>query len=342
MIEQQIRSDFERATRRAFWNQIKNWFTRRSNELLPFDEVRARLPLAGQHYRGLEEVPLHKIVGSMGRYRDFDRAFLPRQNQTKDRWLSISRARYGDVPLPPVELYKIGDVYFVKDGNHRISVARERDQGEIDAFVTEIETTVPITPDTDLEAIIRDAERADFFAKTDLHRLRPDQTLRLTVPGQYEKLLEHIHVHRWYLGVENNREMAWSEAVQSWYDRLYLPMVETIREQHVLEEFPNRTATDLYLWIVEHRAALNADPDATPVEEAALDFVEKHSERPVKKAVRAVKETIQAIGDFVEEIVHDEFTTLGNLVNNRTPDDKDPHLPSPDDESHQDPFAGSE
>jgi hypothetical protein len=306
MIENQARGDFERATRKAFWNQVKSWFTGRSNDLLPFDEVRARLPIAGQRYGGLQEVPLAQIVGSVGRYRDFDRAFLPRQRQTSFRWMSVDQAHYQDIRLPPVELFKIGDVYFVKDGNHRVSVAREREQSFIDAFVTEIDCHVPLSPESDLKSIIQEAERADYFSKTNLHRLRPDNEIRLTEAGQYEKLLEHIHVHRWYLGVENQREMGWEEAVQSWYDRVYLPLVSYISEQEILADFPNRTETDLYLWIIEHRSHLRGDPDATPVEEAALHFVETRSERPIRKMVRAVKDTLHTLSQILPDSGDDE------------------------------------
>jgi hypothetical protein len=313
MVDQLAIADYEKATWKAFLNQIKSWLTGRSNELLPFDEVRARVPVAGQHYRGLAEVPLTLIAGSVGRYRDFDRAFLPRQKSTRYRWLNVDKAYHEDIRLPPIELYKIGDVYFVKDGNHRVSVAREQNQGYIDAYVTEIETPVPITPDVDLGELIRRAEQADYFEKTNLHRLRPDQTIRLSLPGQYEKLLEHIYVHRWYLGVENQREMGWEEAVQSWYDRVYTPLVHYIREQDILTEFPNRTETDLYLWIIEHRTWLRGDPDRTPVEEAASDFVLKRSEKPSKKAIRAVRDTFRALGDFASEIVHDDLVVGGYL-----------------------------
>lgn len=259
--------------------------------------------MASQHYRGLDEVPLALIAGSVGRYRDFDRAFLPKQKATKDRWLSISRARYEDVELPAIELYKIGEIYFVKDGNHRISVARERKQEYIDAHVIEIETPVPLTPDIDLDELIRKAEQAEFFRATNLHHLRPDNDVCLTLPGQYEKLLEHINVHRWYLGVENNREIGWEEAVQSWYDRIYLPLVRYIHDQDILKDFPDRTATDLYLWIIEHRSVLRGDPESTPVEEAVHDFVRKRSENPARRVLRAVQETAEAIGLLAEDIV---------------------------------------
>ena len=130
------RQDFDRAVSRAFWRRILARLTRENNELLPFDEIREQLPIRGQHYRGLQEVPVDKILGSLGRYRDFDRAFLPIQTRTKARWISIDRAHYEEIILPPVELYQIGEVYFVRDGNHRVSVARERGQTYIDAFVT--------------------------------------------------------------------------------------------------------------------------------------------------------------------------------------------------------------
>lgn len=286
--------------------------------------MRARLPLTGQHYRGLEEIPVDLIAGSVGRYRDFDRAFLPRQRQTRNRWINIDRAMQQDVRLPPVELYKIGEVYFVRDGNHRVSVAREREQNYIDAFVTEIDVRVPLTPDTDLDELIRKAEQSDFFSKTNLDRLRPGQNVRLTLPGQYGKLLEHIHVHRWYLGVENHREMGWEEAVQSWYDRVYMPMVLYIREEKILEEFPNRTETDLYLWIIEHRSVLRGDPEATPVEEAVTDFVRLRSERPTRRVLRIVRNTLHALGEFAEEIVEQDLILGGAL----TPDDTEEPPPS--------------
>ena len=132
------------------------------------------LPFRGQRYIGLHEVPIDKIVGSMGRYRDFDRAFLPRQKRTKDRWINIGKAHYADVILPPVELYKIGEVYFVIDGNHRVSVARERGQIEVDAHVIEIDTNVEITPDMDITELELQAEYARFLATTDLMERCPE------------------------------------------------------------------------------------------------------------------------------------------------------------------------
>lgn len=125
-FEQMAEQDFDRAVLRALWRKIVSRLTGANNKLLPFDEIRQQLPVRGQHSLGNREVEVDKIIGSLGRYHDFDRAFLPTQSRTRDRWLSIDKAHYQDVILPPIELYKIGEVYFVKDGNHRVSVARER------------------------------------------------------------------------------------------------------------------------------------------------------------------------------------------------------------------------
>ena len=126
MVEEQVRTDFDRARHKAFRNELLSYFSRRPNALLSFHEVRKRYKPEQESYRGMQEVPVRQIIGSVDRFRDFDRAFLPRHARSAGRWQNVDRAYYQDVRLPPVQLYKVGDVYFVKDGNHRVSVARER------------------------------------------------------------------------------------------------------------------------------------------------------------------------------------------------------------------------
>ncbi|CAN5473966.1 hypothetical protein BH10CHL1_BH10CHL1_44950 [soil metagenome] len=138
-IHQLAFNDYERAVYKARWRSLLRWLTRQCNDLLVFDQIRPCLVHRGQHALGLKIVPLDQIVGSEGRARDFDRAFFPRQIHTKERWLSIARAFYAQVPLPPVELVKVGDSYFVIDGHHRLSVARAHGQDFVDAHVTEID-----------------------------------------------------------------------------------------------------------------------------------------------------------------------------------------------------------
>lgn len=140
--------EFNRAIRIGVWRQVLSWFTKRCNELLPFDRDGLTQVMRGQRYLGLQTVPLDQIVGSEGRFRDFDRAFFPLKKHTIERWLSLAKARYQSVALPPVDLVKVGDSYFVMDGNHRISVARAWGQQFIEAEVVEVMTAVP-TPSPD-------------------------------------------------------------------------------------------------------------------------------------------------------------------------------------------------
>lgn len=136
--------DFQQALHRAFWQGVLSWLTRTCNQLLSLDQIRQPIQFRKQHELGLQMVPLEKIVGSTGRYHDFDRAFLPRHPHLQDRWMSVDKAYHEGVTLPPVKLVKIGEAYFVSDGNHRVSVARTRGQDLIDAYVIEIDEPMPI------------------------------------------------------------------------------------------------------------------------------------------------------------------------------------------------------
>jgi hypothetical protein len=275
VIAQSIHADFERARHKASWRSVLMRLVRRRNHLLRFDEVRRHLQAQGHRSLGIYQVPLDAIVGSVGRYHDFDAAFLPRQSQTKGRWLSIDRAHYDDVHLPPVELYKLGQTYFVKDGNHRVSVARERGQMFIDAVVVDVQSPVPIASLAQLEKWLEQQDAVEFFATTGLLSLRPEADLHLTLCGQYEKLLEHISVHRWFLGLERDSPISYEDAVTHWYDHVYTPVVDAIRDADLPSAFPRRTHADLYVWISEHLWYLREAgdfQDATPLNAVALTF----------------------------------------------------------------------
>ncbi|MBI4730993.1 MAG: transcriptional regulator, partial [Chloroflexi bacterium] len=127
-LSERVRRDFARARFKAFLNRILNTLGGQPRNLLSYDEVKEKLRIGGPVYRGVRVVPIEKIAGSLNRYHQFDRAFMPLEDQIANRWQSIDRAFYQDVSLPPVVLYKVGEVYFVVDGHHRVSVAREQGQ----------------------------------------------------------------------------------------------------------------------------------------------------------------------------------------------------------------------
>lgn len=286
-MEQQARRDFARAHLKAFIKAAFSRLRRTNNDLLPFDEIRRNISWRGQADLGYVEVPLDHIIGSVGRYQDFDRAFLPKLTYIRSRWENIDRARMQDIPLPAVELYKIGAVYFVKDGNHRVSVARERGQVFIDAYVTEIQTDVDITPETDLEQLILVQEYQRFLEATGLKGVSAQREIRLTQAGQYDKLLEHISVHRWYLGEHYQHDLGPEKAARSWYRRVYLPLVEIISSMKILAHFPGRSEADLYLWIIEHQYYLaEQSGGVVTLEQAARHFVNRFSAKPVNRVRR--------------------------------------------------------
>ena len=252
LVARTAQADFQRARRKAFINEIIATIKREPNWLLSFEEVQRALPIRGQHYAGVQPVPVRAIVGSVNRYRDFDRWFLPAQTETRPRWESVDRAVLSDIALPPVQLYRVGDAYFVKDGNHRVSVAREKGAEFIDAEVIDCTTSVPLSPDTDPRELLLLAEYARFLEQTNLRRHRPEADIRFTTLGRYDVLLEHISAHRWYMGIEQGRPIEWEEAVVDWYDNVYMPVVRVIEENHILDNFPGHTVGDLYLWIMDH------------------------------------------------------------------------------------------
>jgi hypothetical protein len=270
MIDDQVHADFDRARNKALMNDLVAAVGRRENRLMPFHEVRKRLSPEGESYRGLQEVPISQIVGSMDRYQDFDRTFLPRKRNTRSRWKNIDRAYYQDVRLPPIQLYKVGDVYFVKDGNHRVSVARERGVEFIDAEVIEGHVRVPISSEMSTEELLMQAEYAEFLRHTDLDRLQPDHDIRPTKLGRYEEIWNQIELHRQWLSSIWHREATVHEAVNDWYEYIYMPIVQVVRDRGVLKEFPRLTEADIYLWVMRNRHLLEEEggEDVGPVASA--------------------------------------------------------------------------
>jgi hypothetical protein len=222
----------------------------RSDPLLPFQEIQKQLRLTHMIDRGIHEVPVASITGSLGRTRDFDRAFLPRDDHRRRRLaeLRVQAERGG---FPPIDLYRVGDVYFVVDGHHRVALARQMELAQIEAHVWEFPTDVAVGPDDDIAEVVARASRRNFQRATGLDDATVDE-LAPSDPAGFARLLEHIAGHRYYLGLERGQEPAWSDAVASWLERVYRPVVAVVVERQLLADLPGRTASDLYLWVSEH------------------------------------------------------------------------------------------
>jgi nucleotide-binding universal stress UspA family protein len=245
--------DFHHARSQAALEQLTARLTRRSAELLSFEEVRQKLDLTPSGVRKVENIPLDAIVGSVGRYADFTRSYWPVDGTDEQRWASVKMAITDMSGVPPIEVYQIGEVYFVRDGNHRVSVFREMGATEIQAYVTKLATQVPISPDDDIDDIITKAERTKFLTNTQLDQHRPAANIQLSVPGAYKDIQEHIQIYQQYLSQAQKRAFSLPEAAVEWYDHYYCVVVNAINRFGMRRDFPGHTEGDIYMRVWAHR-----------------------------------------------------------------------------------------
>lgn len=286
---EQAKADFQKARFKAFMNRAWGTLSGQRTTLLSYDEIKEKLHIGGPIYRGIKTVRVDQIAGSLNRYHEFDRVFLPASDTLAERWQRVNRAFYQEISLPPVVLYKVGQVYFVVDGHHRVSVAREQGQIEIEAEVRECATRVNITANIKPEDLEILEDKVHFLERTSLDSIKPDANIKLTIPDGFERMLEHIAVHHYFMGLDLQRDISEEEAITDWYDHVYMPIINVIRDTNILKEFPGKTEGDLYLWVLDHQHYLAIEegiPLQSP-ETAARTFLEDKD----KKIKRTQKKT---------------------------------------------------
>ncbi len=283
-ISEQARADFQRARFKAFMNRVWGTLSGQPSTLLSYDEIKEKLHIGGPIYRGVKTVRVDQIAGSLNRYHEFDRVFLPASDKLAARWQRVSSAFYEEISLPPVVLYKVGQVYFVVDGHHRVSVAREQGQLYIEAEVRECATRVNITPNIKPEDLEVLGNKVRFLERTSLDSLKPDANIKLTIPDGFDRMLEHIAVHRYFMGIDWKRDISEEEAIAHWYENVYMPVIHVIRDTDILKEFPTKTEGDLYLWVLDHQRYLAEEGEALqPPEDAARTFIGDEAKKPSRK-----------------------------------------------------------
>lgn len=259
----EVEDKWRRARRRAFWAQVGGYLKGEQSTLISFDEVANKLRLKNYRYLGVQSIPLEKIVGSVGRYQDFMRHFLPRvrNHDMKERWAAIA-ALYLDPTskgVPPIEVFKVGDSYFVKDGNHRVSVGNSLGIPDIEAYVWEYQVELQgVTPSTNLDKLLLASERQEFLFQTHLADLRPASEIELTLPGGYLELLQQIVEFQEALAKIDQETIPFNKAVTDWYDMRYETIFQLIQRHNVLEHFPKRTPADLYVFVTRRHRELEA------------------------------------------------------------------------------------
>ncbi|MDR1987145.1 MAG: transcriptional regulator [Treponema sp.] len=255
VLNVQAAEDFSRARNKAILSRIQHFMHLDKDQLLSFNDVKEILKPRNEVYRGMQVVPVKLIVGSEGRYRDFNKYFLPRSEHLRKRWERVDQALLKDIILPPIQLYEIGGVYFVRDGNHRVSVARSQGVESIDAEVTSLSSEIIITPSQTVDELresLIEYEKKIFYEKTQFGELTGDYALDFTAAGRYDVIYNHILVHKYYLNLHVVGEIPFSDALVSWYNNVYEPIIQIIKDEWIELNFPGYTASDLYVWIVKH------------------------------------------------------------------------------------------
>ena len=248
--------EFDRARLQADWEQVLARLTGKSVDLIAYEEVRQKLNTQITPHRTLKDIPIDAIVGSVGRATDFTRKFYPLRDNDAVRWERVREVAETE-GVQPIEAYQIGEAYFVADGNHRVSVARQMGATHIEAYVTEVSSPVSLQPDARPEDIILEARRLEFLQHTHLDQVRPVVELRASEPSAYDTLERHIELHRYVMSATQKRDVSADEAATDWYDKVYSVIANVMREQNVLRDFPHHTEADVYLMVSGYRALMD-------------------------------------------------------------------------------------
>lgn len=254
-LKYQANEDFAKARARGRMQSLLNALQWRNSDLLSLYEVTSLIKPKKETYMGIKTIPVEKIIGSEGRYHDFTNAFYPKRDMLRGRWESIDRAHKTYIDLPPISVYKLGEWYFVRDGNHRVSVARTQGVAFIDAEVVELDTEIHLEPGMTTRALRKSV--VDYERKAFMEEYKPEKYLDMdqiyfTSPGMYPEMVNHILVHKYYINQSQKEEIPFSEAAASWFKNVYTPIVQEIQRDGLLAAFPGKTEGDLYLWIVRH------------------------------------------------------------------------------------------
>jgi hypothetical protein len=252
---QDAKSDFSRARRQGVMARLANRLRREPgdvNLILPFEEVIEALGNRGERTLGVQTIPLDSIVGSVDRTREFDRSFHPTSQRVRDRWERIALAQRKGESMPPIQVYRIGDLHFVKDGHHRVSVARAQGRQEIDAQVTEVRTAVEPGALGLSDLPLKSHQRV-FFERVPL----PPEArgrIQLSDPWDFGKLAEAVEAWGFRTIQARSELLGRDEVAELWFREDYEPIVAALSEAGMLGE--EETETEAYLRIVGERYLL--------------------------------------------------------------------------------------
>ena len=292
----QTEEDFNRAKNKAFFNEIQHFLTPEEASLISLNDVKQMIKPTNETYIGMKVIPIEKIVGSEGRYNDFDNRFFPKSSHLKNRWEHVDQAAIESIDLPPIKVYEIAGLYFVRDGNHRVSVAKSRGTEFIDAEVVSLQSEITLKKPDNINDIIRQIinyEKRVFYSETGFGDITDYWCLDFSRTGRYDVIYNHILTHKYFINQNKSEEVSMEEAILSWFNNVYLPLAINIRKKHILRSFPKRTIGDLYVWIVRYWNDLKIKfGNDIPIDQAITKFKKTYKIPFYKRFLNRIKSII--------------------------------------------------
>lgn len=289
----QTEEDFSKARNKALINELQHFLNPEETRLLSLTEIKKMLKPTGEVYQGMQAIPVELIVGSEGRYRDFDNQFFPKNTHLKQRWASIDLAHIHDVILPPIRVYELGGVYFVRDGNHRVSVAKSKGVECIDAEVVSLQTEIKLKPGSTPGEMIKqiiEYEKRCFYGETGFGDVTDYWCLDFSATGVYDIVYHHLLIHKYYINQNQSEEIPMDQAILSWFKTVYMPVIEVIERQKIMRKFKNRTPADMYVWIIKYWDDLKRKfGEDVSLDAATEDFTKKYGTTFFKKLFLKIK-----------------------------------------------------
>ena len=293
----QTEEDFAKARNKAFFNEIQHLLSPEEASLISLNDVKQLIRPINETYLGMKVIPIDKIIGSEGRYKDFDNNFFPKSSHLRNRWEHVDEAAIKSITLPPIKVYEINGLYFVRDGNHRVSVAKARGTEFIDAEVVTLQSEIKLKKPNNMNDIVKQIinyEKRLFYAETSFGDITDFWCLDFSRAGRYDVIYNHILTHKYFLNQQQEDEVSMEDAILSWFTKVYVPIISTIQKKKILKKFPKRTYSDLYVWIVRYWDDLKHKfgNNEIPIDLAVEDFTKKYKIPLYKRFINNFKRIV--------------------------------------------------
>jgi hypothetical protein len=250
-----VADEFLRARRRQALARLVQWLRRAPddvNVILPLDEVLGALGRGSERRLGLQTIPLDHIVGTVDSSRDFDRRFRPTSERVRERWERLALAQRRGEAIPPIEVYRVGDLYFVQDGHHRVSIAMAEGVKTIEAYVTEVRTQVPAAGIRGRRDLVFKGYERIFRARVPLSAAAMAK-ITVTDPWSYAELGEAVEAWGYRRMQDTGQFSDRAETARHWYAEEYQPVVRMMRAADLIG---TRTEAEAYLRVAAERYRL--------------------------------------------------------------------------------------